>query len=136
MSRPAASCGVRSPALAAVTAAQSSIPRGGASAGGGGGAAGAGLDPGGGFPPRPAGEAGRVPTPHLASLDLIAHRFPLGAGAIRRAIASAQVLAGRPPGSRLSPSELQAGIRQNVAEQLGGLAERVVIKQTWSELVL
>ncbi len=71
-----------------------------------------------------------------AELDLLAHRFPLGAGAIRRAIASAQVLAGRPPGSRLSPSELQAGIRQNVAERLGGLAERVVIKQTWNELVL
>jgi len=71
-----------------------------------------------------------------SELDLLAHRFPLGAGAIRRAIASAQVLAGRPPGSRLSPSELQAGIRQNVAEQLGGLAERVVIKQTWNELVL
>jgi hypothetical protein len=71
-----------------------------------------------------------------SELDLLAHRFPLGAGAIRRAIASAQVLAGRPPGSRLSPSELQAGIRQNVAERLGGLAERVVIKQTWNELVL
>jgi hypothetical protein len=71
-----------------------------------------------------------------AELDLLAHRFPLGAGAIRRAIASAQVLAGRPPGSRLSPPELQAGIRQNVAERLGGLAERVVIKQTWNELVL
>ncbi|HEX3761950.1 MAG TPA: ATP-binding protein [Kofleriaceae bacterium] len=71
-----------------------------------------------------------------AALDLIAHRFPLGAGMIRRAIASAQVLAGRPPGAPLSPSELQAGIRQNVAERLGGLAERVVIKQTWNELVL
>jgi len=71
-----------------------------------------------------------------AELDLIAHRFPLGAGAIRRAIASAQVLAGRPPGAPLSPLELQAGIRQNVAERLGGLAERVVIKQTWNELVL
>ena len=69
-------------------------------------------------------------------LDLIAHRFPLGAGAIRRAISSALVLAGRPPGSRLSPAELQAGIRQNIAERLGGLAERVVIKQTWNELVL
>ena len=102
-------------------------------AGGGGGAE---LDPTGGLAPRPAGEAGRVPTSDLASLDLLAHRFPLGAGAIRRAIASAQVLAGRPPGSRLSPSELQAGIRQNVAERLGGLAERVVIKQTWNELVL
>jgi hypothetical protein len=71
-----------------------------------------------------------------SELDLLAHRFPLGAGAIRRAIASAQVLAGQPPGSRLSAPELQAGIRQNVAEKLGGLAERVVIKQTWNELVL
>jgi ATPase family associated with various cellular activities (AAA) len=73
---------------------------------------------------------------HSAGFDLLAHRFPLGAGAIRRAIASALVLAGRPPGSPLTPPELQAGIRQNVAERLGGLAERVVIKQTWSELIL
>jgi hypothetical protein len=71
-----------------------------------------------------------------AGLDLIAHRFPLGAGAIRRAISSALVLAGKPPGSSLTPPELQAGIRQNVAERLGGLAERVVIKQTWNELIL
>jgi hypothetical protein len=73
---------------------------------------------------------------NTAEFDLLAHRFPLGAGAIRRAISSALVLAGRPPGSPLAPPELQAGIRQNVAEQLGGLAERVVIRQTWNELVL
>jgi len=71
-----------------------------------------------------------------AGFDLLAHRYPLGAGAIRRAISSALVLAGKPPGSALAPAELQAGIRQNVAEKLGGLAEHVVIKQTWDELVL
>ncbi|MEO7730220.1 MAG: ATP-binding protein [Kofleriaceae bacterium] len=71
-----------------------------------------------------------------ADFDLIAHRYPLGAGAIRRAIASALVLSGKPPGTALAPLELAAGIRQNVAERLGGLAERVVIKQTWDELVL
>ncbi|TMQ16225.1 MAG: ATP-binding protein [Deltaproteobacteria bacterium] len=71
-----------------------------------------------------------------AEIDLIAHRFPMGAGAIRRAVSSALVLAGRPPGSRLTPGELQSGIRQNVAERLGGLAERVVVKQTWNDLVL
>src|SRR3954471_23766864 len=43
---------------------------------------------------------------HTAGFDLLAHRFPLGAGAIRRAIASALVLAGRPPGSPLTPREL------------------------------
>jgi hypothetical protein len=69
-------------------------------------------------------------------IDLIAHRFPMGAGAIRRAVSSAQVLAGKPPGSPLAAAELQAGIRQNVAERLGGLAERVMVKQTWNDLVL
>ncbi|HEY0479955.1 MAG TPA: ATP-binding protein [Kofleriaceae bacterium] len=77
-----------------------------------------------------------APAETAAELDLIAHRFPLGAGAIRRAISSALVIAGKPPGSPLGPAELQAGIRQNVAEQLGGLAERVVIRQTWNELIL
>jgi len=68
--------------------------------------------------------------------DRIAHRFPMGAGAIRRAIASARVLAGKPPDAPLTSDELTAGIRQNVAEKLGGVAERIVIKQTWDELVL
>jgi hypothetical protein len=81
-------------------------------------------------------ELGGATADHAAEFDLLAHRFPLGAGAIRRAISSALVLAGRPPGSSLTPAELQAGIRQNVAERLGGLAERVVIRQTWSELIL
>jgi hypothetical protein len=34
------------------------------------------FDPTGGFAPRPAGRAGRVPTPHLASLDRVTG--PLG----------------------------------------------------------
>jgi len=79
--------------------------------------------------------AGATPE-NTGEFDLLAHRFPLGAGAIRRAISSALVLAGRPPGTPLAPPELQAGIRQNVAERLGELAERIVIRQTWSELIL
>jgi len=75
-------------------------------------------------------------TDDTAGFDLLAHRYPLGAGAIRRAISSALVLASKAPGTPLEPAELQAGIRQNVAEKLSGLAERVVIKQTWDELVL
>ncbi len=63
----------------------------------------------------------------------LAQRFRLGAGAIRRAIASAQILAG---GERESPAHVIEGIRQNIADRMGGLAERVVVKQSWSDLVL
>ncbi|HUH02594.1 MAG TPA: ATP-binding protein [Kofleriaceae bacterium] len=68
-------------------------------------------------------------------VDGIAQRFALGAGAIRRAVASARVLAGVPDGALTGP-QLLAGIRQNIAERMGGLAEPVPTRQTWSDLVL
>ncbi|HRC56531.1 MAG: ATP-binding protein [Myxococcales bacterium] len=66
----------------------------------------------------------------------LAHRFALGAGAIRRAVASARVLAGLDSHGLLTVADLQAGVRQNIAERMGGLAERIAIRQSWDELVL
>jgi AAA+ superfamily predicted ATPase len=70
-----------------------------------------------------------------AACDPLAHRFRIGAGAIRRAAASARVLAGRTTGA-LTAAELQAGVRQNIAERMGELAKRVVVNQSWDDLVL
>ena len=69
--------------------------------------------------------------------DQLAIRYPLGAGAIHRAVASAHVLVGRrPAGTPLTMAELSAGVRQNIAESMGELAERVVVRQSWDDLVL
>jgi ATPase family associated with various cellular activities (AAA) len=70
------------------------------------------------------------------SFQMLAHRFALGAGAIRRAVASARVLAGLAPMTPVSIAQLQAGVKQNIAERMGGLAERMDIRQSWDELVL
>lgn len=70
------------------------------------------------------------------SFQQLAHRFALGAGSIRRAVASARVLAGKGGDEAVSVAELQAGVRQNIAERMGGLAERIAIRQTWDELIL
>jgi hypothetical protein len=74
---------------------------------------------------------------HGADLDAartLAIRFPLGAGAIRRAVDSARLLhVGKPA---LELSDLMAGVRHNIAEKLGTLADRVAVKQSWADLVL
>jgi uncharacterized Fe-S center protein len=64
-------------------------------------------------------------------------RFPLGAGAIRRAVDSARLLArvGK-PALELTTADLMAGVRHNIAEKLGTLAERIAVKQSWDDLVL
>ncbi len=71
-----------------------------------------------------------------AGFHQLAHRFALGAGAIRRAVASGRVLAGLAHDQPITLAELQAGVRQNIAERMGGLAERISIRQTWDELIL
>ncbi len=72
-----------------------------------------------------------------ADLDQLAIRFPIGAGAIRRALASAHVLTGgRDDAQPLTAVELGAGVRQNIAESMGELAERIVVRQSWDDLVL
>lgn len=70
-----------------------------------------------------------------AVCETIAHRFRMGVGPIQRAAASARVIAEAPVGP-LTSSQIVAGIRQNLAERMGGLAERVVVKQSWEDLVL
>ncbi|MBZ0238161.1 MAG: ATP-binding protein, partial [Deltaproteobacteria bacterium] len=72
-----------------------------------------------------------------SELEQLAIRFPIGAGGITRAVASARVLAGASAGARtLSGAELGAGVRQNIAESMGELAERITVRQSWDDLVL
>jgi SpoVK/Ycf46/Vps4 family AAA+-type ATPase len=81
----------------------------------------------------------RALVPGVADRDpeQLAIRFPMGAGGIRRAIASARVLGGsHADDAPLSLAELTDGVRQNIAESMGEVAERVVVRQTWDDLVL
>jgi hypothetical protein len=64
--------------------------------------------------------------------DRLAMRYRLGPGGIGAAIATARRLGADPP--RLP--DVVAGIRNNIAERMGGLAQRVEVKQAWDELVL
>jgi hypothetical protein len=69
--------------------------------------------------------------PNERDLDLVAHRYALGAGGIFAAARSARH---RSPAPALA--DLIAGVQDNIAERLGELAKRVEVTQTWSELVL
>ena len=67
----------------------------------------------------------------------LAQRFPLGAGAVRRAVESARLLArGRGSTTEHTTTDLMAGVRHNIAERLGTVAERITVKQRWNDLVL
>ncbi|MEO7729432.1 MAG: AAA family ATPase, partial [Kofleriaceae bacterium] len=67
-------------------------------------------------------------------VTILAHRYRVGPAAIQRAIASLRLLpAGDAP---LGEAALAAGLRHNIAERLGGLAQRVEVTQTWDDLVL
>lgn len=65
-------------------------------------------------------------------LDALAQRYRVGPGSIARAVASARLLA---PGA-LTVEQLTVGLRHNIAEELGGLAQRVDVTQSWDDLVL
>jgi hypothetical protein len=67
-------------------------------------------------------------------LSGLAHHYQVGPAAIRRAVVSAQRR--QPHGAELGPAALAAGLRQNVAEQLSGLAQRIEVTQTWEDLIL
>lgn len=69
----------------------------------------------------------------ITSLDDLAIRYGLGAGGISRAIRSARLVAGSEP---LQPLHLIEGVRTNIAERLGELAQRQEVRQRWDELVL
>ncbi|MEO7094250.1 MAG: ATP-binding protein, partial [Polyangiales bacterium] len=65
-------------------------------------------------------------------LDGVAQRYRVGPGSIARAVASARLL----EDGRLSVDTLIKGLRHNIAEELGGLAQRVDVTQSWDDLVL
>lgn len=67
-------------------------------------------------------------------LAQLAHRYPVGPGAIHRAVASARLL--HPHAPSLGAAQLAAGLRHNIAERLAGLAQRVEVTQSWDDLVL
>jgi hypothetical protein len=69
--------------------------------------------------------------PNERDLDLVAHRYALGAGGIFAAARSARHRSAAPV-----LADLIAGVQDNIAERLGELAKRVEVTQTWSELVL
>ncbi|MCX5746408.1 MAG: AAA family ATPase [Proteobacteria bacterium] len=70
-------------------------------------------------------------------LDELALRYRLGAGGIEAGVTSAHFLKeARGPTARLELHDLQEGIRNNIAEQLGELAQRIDVKQRWDDLVL
>jgi ATPase family protein associated with various cellular activities (AAA) len=68
-----------------------------------------------------------------ADLDEVALRYRLGAGGIQRAVASARVAA---CGAPLRASDVISGVRTHIAEQLGELAVRQEVTQSWDDLVL
>ncbi len=67
------------------------------------------------------------------ALDRLAMRYALGAGGI-----AASVRAARQRARRNAPTatEISAGVQDNIAERLGELAQRIVVRQRWDELVL
>ena len=71
-----------------------------------------------------------------ADLDLVAHRYEVGAGGIIAAGRSAQHRAEERTDRAPKLEDLVAGVQDNITERLGELAKRVDVTQEWSELVL
>ena len=72
-----------------------------------------------------------------AGLDELSLRYRLGAGGIQNgATAGTFIKEMRGPNARFELRDLQEGIRNNIAEQLGELAQRIQIQQSWDDLVL
>ena len=67
-----------------------------------------------------------------AERDELAMRYRLGAGGIAHAVRAARLLGDGAGGA----GALIGGVRNNIAERMGGLAQRVAVKQSWDELVL
>ncbi|HET7502131.1 MAG TPA: ATP-binding protein [Kofleriaceae bacterium] len=69
-------------------------------------------------------------------LDLVGQRYELGAGGIQTAARSAAHHAAQRGASLPALADVVTGVQDNIAERLGELARRVVVTQSWSELVL
>jgi hypothetical protein len=66
----------------------------------------------------------------------LAERYRIGAGAISRATSSARAISGKRLSDPLTMAEIVVGLHHNIAERMTGLAQRVVVKQTWADCVL
>ncbi|MBA3392139.1 MAG: ATP-binding protein [Deltaproteobacteria bacterium] len=71
----------------------------------------------------------------LSDLDLdeLGHRYSLGPGAMRDAIATAKLAAGR---KQLTMAGVVSALRQRTTERLTGLTTHVRVRQEWSDLVV
>ncbi len=66
-------------------------------------------------------------------LDTLAMRYTLGAGDIGASVQAARF---RSSGERPTLATISAGVQDTIAERLGELAHRVVVRQSWDDLVL
>ena len=71
-----------------------------------------------------------------AALDLVAIRYEMGAGGIHDAARSATHRAQQRGEPHPALPDIVAGVQDNIAERLGELAQRVEVRQEWSELAL
>jgi len=69
-----------------------------------------------------------------SSLDEVCVRYRLGPGGIRAAARVSRLHT--EPDSPLSAANIVEGVRNNVFEYLGDLAQRVAVTQTWDDLIL
>jgi hypothetical protein len=71
-------------------------------------------------------------------LDTLSMRYALGAGGIKTAVAAARHRSRIPSSTGTSPTfaQISAGVQDSIAERLGELAQRVVVRQSWDELML
>jgi hypothetical protein len=68
-----------------------------------------------------------------AQLDLLSTRYALGAGDIGSSVHAARIRSnGEPP----TFAAISAGVQDTIDERLGELAHRVVVRQSWNDLVL
>ena len=70
-----------------------------------------------------------------ADLDMLGHRYLLGAGGIGLAARSAGHQAAH-RGEAPVLTDVDVGVQDNISERLGELAQRITVRQDWSELVL
>lgn len=66
----------------------------------------------------------------------LAQRFQLAASGIQAALRATQLTQAAPEGAPLTVAEVIGGIRASVSERFSGLAQRVLVRPSWDDLVL
>ncbi|MBK9071511.1 MAG: AAA family ATPase [Myxococcales bacterium] len=69
-------------------------------------------------------------------IEQTAMRYKMGAGAIRRAVRAARVVASGRDDARITSDDIIEGTRHEISERLGALAMRVDVDQSWEDIVL